>query len=212
MKRREPASGSGVKPEATDDDLAAAALHGEPWAVSDIYRRYADRLWREVIWPILRDEARAEDALCESFMSAMQALPTFQFQPGGTATLYPWLKQIARRKALDQLRQNQRAGKLAEHVSAEASRAPPEPTSHDLMEERERDALKAERVGEVLAELNPRYAQVLRLRLQEGQSRESCAAMLNVKVGNFDVMLHRAMKSFRDRYLERYHLLPEDEV
>ena len=51
-----------------------------------------------------------------------------------------------------------------------------------------------------LERLNPRYAQALRLRLIEDRDREECAELMNVTVGNFDVILHRATKAFRKVY------------
>jgi RNA polymerase sigma-70 factor (ECF subfamily) len=57
-----------------------------------------------------------------------------------------------------------------------------------------------EQVELSLSRLNPRYALALRLRLLEDREREECAAILGVTVGNFDVILHRACKAFRQGY------------
>ena len=51
-----------------------------------------------------------------------------------------------------------------------------------------------------LSRLNPRYAEALRMRLLEDRTREECAAAMGVTVGNFDVILHRACKAFRQGY------------
>ena len=48
--------------------------------------------------------------------------------------------------------------------------------------------------------MNARYARALTLRLIEDRPREECAAMMDVTVGNFDVILHRAAKAFRKVY------------
>ena len=48
--------------------------------------------------------------------------------------------------------------------------------------------------------MNKRYARVLSLRLLQGRSREDCAELLGVSIGNFDVLLHRASKAFRKVY------------
>jgi RNA polymerase sigma factor (sigma-70 family) len=211
-KKRPFAAGSPTPVDADDEVLAARAIRGDDAAISALYRRYADRLWRQVIWPIVRDEARCEDALCESFLAALQALPAFEFrtlpperssaEPPSAPSLWPWLKQIARRKALDQLRLDQRKTKLEGRISVEPQ--PDEPGPQDLFLDRERAQLEAERVAEVLEVMNRRYALALRLRLQEGLSREDCAERLEIKVGNFDVLLHRAARAFRDAYAERF--------
>ena len=58
-------------------------------------------------------------------------------------------------------------------------------------------------VNEALELLNPRYAQALRLRMIEDRDREECARIMDVTVGNFDVILHRAAKAFRKKYPPR---------
>ena len=60
----------------------------------------------------------------------------------------------------------------------------------------EREQLRA-RIEAVLGGMNPRYAEVLRLRLLQGRSRDECAAALEVKIGTLDVLLFRACRAFR---------------
>ena len=55
-------------------------------------------------------------------------------------------------------------------------------------------------VERALSGLNPRYATALRLRLLEERDRQECADIMEVKVGNFDVILHRACIAFRNGY------------
>ena len=55
-------------------------------------------------------------------------------------------------------------------------------------------------VTKSLSFLNERYAQALHLRFIEDLDREACAAAMDVSVGNFDVILHRAAKAFRKVY------------
>jgi RNA polymerase sigma factor (sigma-70 family) len=58
-----------------------------------------------------------------------------------------------------------------------------------------------ELVRDALDKLNPRYAQALRMRLLDELDRDECAAALDVTVGNFDVIFHRACKAFRKVYV-----------
>jgi len=48
--------------------------------------------------------------------------------------------------------------------------------------------------------LNPRYQQAVRMRFFDGKSREDCAAELDVTIGNFDVILFRAIKRLKALY------------
>jgi RNA polymerase sigma-70 factor (ECF subfamily) len=213
-------SSQGPASERSDDELVQGAKAGDPASVAEIYRRHADRLWREVIWPMVKDRARAQDVLCETFLAAMEALPRFELReprpemaaagaPGGEApasgsSLQAWLRQIARRKALDAFRGDARSHRLEERVLGEVGAEPPAPDQHEELAAREKAAMEAEHVEEVLAVLNPRYAEALRMRLQEGLSREDCAERLGIKLGTFDVLLHRAVKSFQKVYEERH--------
>ncbi len=138
-------------------------------------------------------EGGAEDCLRETFLSAYRHLSSFTWQEGG---LYPWLKTMAKNKARDLLRASGRRqrlrGAFEEHVEGAGAPEAKNPAEEEL----QRDALRA-RIEVVLAELNPRYAAVLRLRLLEDRSREECATTLDVKIGTLDVLLFRACKAFR---------------
>ena len=90
----------------------------------------------------------------------------------------------------------QRARRLEEAVEAEARVHGEAAAPDDGVEVDERRA----GIERALTELNPRYAEALRLRLLDELEREECAARLGVTVGNFDVILHRACAAFRKVY------------
>jgi len=68
-----------------------------------------------------------------------------------------------------------------------------------MMAEQERRGHR-ERIELALAELPDRYRAAIQLRLIEELSREECARRFEVTVGTFDVLLHRAVRSFRKRF------------
>lgn len=173
--------------------VVAQAAAGDRRAFEQIYRAYASTLFSYVLVPMLGDRDDAHDCLRETFVSAHRHLATFTWQDSG---IYPWLKTLAKNKARDLLRASGRRqrlrGAFEEHLGTAGSTEPQNPAEEEL----QRGALRV-RIEAVLTELNPRYAQVLRLRLLEDRSREECAAALEVKVGTLDVLLFRACKSFR---------------
>lgn len=203
--------------EPTDLALWQRAVRGEVRAQDAIYRRHGPRLYREVLWPVLRDATRAGDALCETFVAALPALHRFDPARGrdeGSA-LWAWLAQIARRKALDELRRDQRVVRLRTALQDEAcvqEDAPAALDPHRALVGAEAARERGARVEAVLATLHPRYALALRLRLLAGWEREACAEALEVKVATFDVVLHRAVKAFRSGYLARYGEEPQEEA
>ena len=173
--------------------VVAQAAAGDRRAFEQIYRAYASTLFSYVLVPMLGDRDDAHDCLRETFVSAHKHLAAFVWQDSG---IYPWLKTLAKNKARDLLRASGRRqrlrGAFEEHLGTAGSAEPQNPAEEEL----QRGALRV-RIEAVLEELNPRYAQVLRLRLLEDRSREECATVLEVKVGTLDVLLFRACKSFR---------------
>jgi RNA polymerase sigma factor (sigma-70 family) len=186
--------GAVTRPDALADEraLVQRAAAGDRRAFEQIYRAYARAIFAYVLVPMLGDKDDAEDCLRDTFLSAFGALPNYQWKDPG---LYPWLKVLAKNKARDLLRASGRRqrlrGAFAEHVDAFVEEGN-DPTQDEL----EREQLRA-RIEVVLAGMNPRYAEVLRLRLLQGRSRDECAAVLEVKIGTLDVLLFRACRAFR---------------
>ena len=121
-----------------------------------------------------------------------------QYQPQG-ASIFFWLRRIAINRAIDVHRARQRQRRLEDAVRVEPDRTvgqrPPAPDRAPEVAET-RAAVSA-----ALDKLNPRYATALRMRLLEELDRDECAAALDVTVGNFDVIFHRACKAFRKVYV-----------
>jgi RNA polymerase sigma-70 factor (ECF subfamily) len=174
-------------------DVVARAQRGDRRAFAQIYRAYARTLHGYVLVPMLGDGDDAEDCLRETFIAAHRALASYAWRDSG---IYGWLKVLAKNKARDLLRASGRRqrlrGAFAGHVDALGGGG----ASTAGEEEIQRTQLR-ERIEEVLEDLNPRYATVLRMRLLEDRSREECAQVLDVKIGTLDVLLFRACKSFR---------------
>ena len=105
---------------------------------------------------------------------------------------------VAINKAMDQHRRQGRTTELPEVVSEDDAGDFVEPA-----EKADRNLDVADTKGMVdtsLSRLNERYAMALRLRMIDDKSREECAQILGITVGNFDVLLHRAAKAFRKVY------------
>jgi RNA polymerase sigma-70 factor (ECF subfamily) len=178
-----------------DDEasVVARAQRGDKRAFSEIYRAYARTLYGYVLVPMLGDGDDAEDCLRETFIAAHRALANYTWKDSG---IYGWLKVLAKNKARDLLRASGRRqrlrGAFAEHVDALGGGSAASAGEEEIQRTQVRD-----RIEGVLEALNPRYAQVLRLRLLEDRTREECAQVLDVKIGTLDVLLFRACRSFR---------------
>jgi RNA polymerase sigma factor (sigma-70 family) len=178
-------------------ELCESAGSGDRAALGKILRRYGPILYRSVLLPRLGSDASAQDALAETYARVVERFAQFHWQACG---IYPWLRVIALRIALDMLRAKRREllyepDDLEREIDASeqdlSSRGEAE-----LCEKRDLADARA-KVEAALAKLNPRYADAIRLRVLEERPREEVAAALGVSVSTFDVVLHRSMAALK---------------
>ena len=181
--------------------LVARAQAGDRKATGDLLHRYGPGLYRSVLLPRLGSEAAAKDALAETYAKVVERIDRFTWQNVG---FYPWLRTIALRVALDQLRARRRMVLWeAEEVEREVDRdATTTPIDQALSDRRDREAART-RVHEALAPIHPRYARAIRMRILEERAREDVAAELEVTPSTFDVLLHRAVAALKKALSER---------
>lgn len=178
-------------------DVVARLQRGDRSAAALLYQWYGEKLYRAVILPRLPNPEMAEDVLKDSFRLAMERIHQFNLTD---RSIWFWLRRIAANRAIDVHRARQRARKFREkHDEQETAdrtmgRPPPRPDRAPEIAETKH------MVDLSLSRMNERYAQALRLRLIEDRDREECADILGVKVGTFDVLLHRACKAFKKVY------------
>lgn len=168
---------------------------GDRAAAGVLFTWFANGLYRRAILPRLPVPELAEDVLKDTFRIALERIETFT---NHDRSIFFWLRRIAINRAIDVHRARKRDRRPSHNPAATIERTmstpPPAPDRAPELADT-RDA-----VNRALAQLNPRYAQALRLRLLDDCDREDCAATMGVTVGNFDVILHRAAKAFRKVY------------
>lgn len=174
------------------------ARKGDRRAFAELYQEFAGPIYTQILLPRLGNEEAAEDALAETFRSALERLHQFQDQGKG---IWPWLVRIATNKANDVHRKNARTGRaltsfvhLMAPIAGEAD-LPESRVSHDQLTERLR-----QQVHEVLTKINPRYRRAIELRFLGDCSRQDCADEMGVKLGTFDVLMLRALRAFRKQW------------
>lgn len=178
-------------------DVVARLQRGDRSAAALLYQWYGEKLYRAVILPRLPNPELAEDVLKDTFRLAMERIHQFNLTD---RSIWFWLRRIAANRAIDVHRARQRARKFREkhdeQETADRTMARPPPRPDRAPEIAETKHM----VDLSLSRMNERYAQALRLRLIEDRDREECADILGVKVGTFDVLLHRACKAFKKVY------------
>jgi len=181
-------------PDGWERACIGRVLAGDRAAFARIYEAFAGAIFSRVLLPRLGDRRAAEDALSETFRSALEHLGGFDDRGAG---LWPWLCRIAVNKANDMHRVRARTGRaLASFESLLAPlAAPPDPRAE--VERKGEIGRLRDAIARVLVNLSPRYRRAIELRFLEEKPREACADALGVAIGNFDVILLRALRAFR---------------
>lgn len=173
------------------------AQAGDPAALEPLLARHAEALFSSVLLPRTGDRPLAEDLLKETCVTAIEKIGAFRWQG---RSLFFWLRQIALNKLIDHYRREGRSRRIIDRLVIEAEAAAPAAGADAALIAAEDRRRARGRIDEAMAELSERYAAAIRLRLVEERSREECAATLGVTVGNFDVILFRAVRAFRKAY------------
>ncbi len=179
--------------------LVERAKAGDRAALGKLLMHFGPRLHRSVLLPRLGSDARAHDALSATYERVIQRLDRYVWQPCG---LYPWLRVIAMRIALDMIRSARHevlfdTETLGQELDrAEAALGHGATMEAQVQEQHDLDVARL-RVQRALDRINPRYAQAIRLRVLEDRSRDEVAAQMGVTLSTFDVLLHRSMAALR---------------
>lgn len=179
---------------AEEHRLCELARGGDRTALGQLLHTHGPRLYRAVLLPRLGSRAAAEEALSVTYLKVVERFDQFSWQSVG---VYPWLRVVALRVALDQLRSRKKESlfqpeDLEREIDAGEREARDAASSeaHDLQ-------LARKRVVDLVGRLHPRYGRALTLRVLEERSREECAAALEVTTATFDVVLHRAVAALK---------------
>ena len=134
-------------------------LAGEREAAASLFRGHVDALYQFVHWRVGADRAAAEDVVQDTFLTALQRLPTFD----GRSSLHTWLCGIAKNR-IRMARRKRRPVALAdilEEADPEIFDVLAEVESAELPEwALEREETRA-LVGATLSSLPPDYRDAL---------------------------------------------------
>jgi RNA polymerase sigma factor (sigma-70 family) len=178
----------------SERELCERARAGDRRALGDLLRQHGPRLFRSVLLPRLGSVALAEEALGMTYVKVVEHFGQFTWQSVG---VYPWLRVVALRIALDQLRARRRET-LFEPADLERELHSGEQQDEEARMLEQQDLARArDRVERLLGRIHPRYAEAIRVRVLQERSREEAASAIGVSVATFDVVLHRAMAAVR---------------
>ena len=181
------AGGTGAAHDAaaTDADLLAAHVHGDPDAFCELVTRHRDRLWAVALRTTGHPEDAA-DALQDALVSAYRQAGSFR----GDSAVTTWMHRVVVNACLDRLRRNRvrAAAPLPDDLDDQASRgrlvtSPEGPARSADPEGALLAAEVRDRVRGALAEIPPDQGAALVLVDLEGLSVAEAAAVLGVPPG-----------------------------
>jgi len=195
----------------SSDDLDLAAVPARPSAVTDELqlqawmRRVVDRDERALallydasaarvyglVLRITRRAALAEEVVEDTYWQAWRQAPRFD---AGRGKVITWLLAIARSRAIDALRRDERFqhAELPEEdeLMIAAGAALP---AHDLLEATRGEA----RVHAAVAALEPRARQLVALAFFRGLTHEEIAAQTGMPLGSVKSLIRRSLQQLR---------------
>jgi DNA-directed RNA polymerase specialized sigma24 family protein len=178
-------------PEPTDRALATGIMEGDEAAFRALYRRHTPRLWPLLMRMLGGQDSRpdAEDTVQETWIRAVEALPSFRWE----AAFSTWLTGIALNCARQTLRKRARRSEVGPGGLERVGRPPPDPGRRMDLEA-------------AIAALPDGYRTVLVLHDLEGFTHPEISERLEISVGTSRSQLHHARRAMR-KLLE-----PIDEV
>ncbi|MGH7517344.1 MAG: RNA polymerase sigma factor [Gemmatimonadales bacterium] len=168
------------EPTTSDRELVAAVIGGgDEAAFRALYRRHTPRLYRTALRLAGGDAADAEEIAHDTWIRAVARFGSFEWR----AQLSTWLISIA----VNCARERRRSSGIVEPLEAE----PP-------VADRELEATPARiDVERALAQLPPRYREVMVLHELEGYTHEEVAELLGIEPGTSKSQLHHARRRLR---------------
>jgi len=174
-----------------DSELVASAREGDPAAFATLIGRYEERILRLVRGMV--PAADVEDVAQEAFLKAFRKLHLFD----GRSSFYTWIYRLSANTAMDWRKKEarRRHAPLPEGPEGEDRTRSPDDGPDARTVQRELGAI----IDRAIAELPPRYHEILVLREQRGLSYEEIAAELQISKGTVESRLFRARERLRER-------------
>lgn len=164
----------------SEEKIILRAKKGDSGAVTILYERYVDRIYRYIAYRVPNDDA--EDITAEVFVKMVEGLPKFTITG---APFESWLYRIAATRIADYHRKNQRTTEV--ELTDFVADKEPLPEEHILNEQ------EAEKLKQALSLLSEEQKLVLMLRFIERRTHQDVADVIGKSVSAVKSIQHRAL-------------------
>lgn len=185
--RTEPGEAAAVRPDTGDAVLIERSLR-EPEAFAFLYDRHAAHIHRYVTRRLGSDVA--VDVVADTFLDAFRHRARYRLDRDDAR---PWLYGIA----ANLIGKHRRSETRMLHAFARTGADPVAQTYADRVEDRVSAAAVRRPIAKALADLTPKYREVLLLVAWADLSYEETAEALGISIGTVRSRLHRARAKVR---------------
>lgn len=154
-------------------------------AFDHLFHNYGGAL-SYIISKVIADSHTAEDILQETFVSVWNNIDKYDSTKG---TLYTWMRNIARNKAID-----------CSRCWAQTLRT----KSTGLEECTQSHEINNDKIGmkQLIFRMQPKYATIIHLKYYEGSTFEEIASELNIPLGTIKTRMRMALRMLRMQFNE----------
>jgi RNA polymerase sigma-70 factor (ECF subfamily) len=175
---------------AEDQQLMNELNHRDPHALEKLYQRYKTVL-KSIVFQVLHDDADADDVLQDVFLQVWDKSGTYSAEKG---RLLSWLATLARRRAIDRLRQHSAYRRAADRFGEETT-ASEEGTgeNHTVEDAAQNDDLK-HLIGRHLNLLPLLQREAIHMTFYEGKSQREISSLTGTPLGTVKTRIELGMK------------------
>jgi len=178
----------------SEKELINGLLKGNKKHLRIFYDRYSLKLKNYIAQKISQPD-KVEEILQDSLLEGLEALRDFT----GSSSLYTYLCAIAKYKTIDYYRKKKLKKILFSNIPGVEHLFSIITTPEEELDKR----ITKKKVHEVLAELRPKYSQVLKLKYLKGFSVKQVAKKMNTSFKSAESLLFRARRDFAVAYEKR---------
>ncbi len=175
-----------------DKALLLACRSGGEAAFAALYSRFAPPLF-SVVFAIVKNQKDAEDVLQEAFVQMWKKAAAYDPQRG---SVFTWSVMIARNKAIDRVRSQQRRWRMTEAATLESQTAFPD--SPKAADELHGDRDERERVRAALSQISDAQRTAIDLAFFSGLTQSEISARLGAPLGTVKARIRRGLMALRD--------------
>ncbi len=184
-----------------EKNLVRRILHGDERAISDFYNAYKKKI-QFYIDKKINSKKDAEEVLQDTFISAFDSLPLFQFN----CSLLSWLKVIAHHEVVDFYRKKKIKTLIFSHFPL-LERLVDQALGPELALQEKEAKIK---IWLTLKHLSEGYRKILRLKYIDGLTMVEIAEELKITVKAVESRLFRARLAFQKEFVQNKKLNNKD--